>query len=76
LNKSVASVADIGHLIREKRKVDGLTIVQAAALCNVGYRFLSDIENGKPTAHIGKVLQVLTCLGLEVIVRSKGREDG
>jgi hypothetical protein len=31
--------------------------MQAVALCNVGYRFLSDIENGKQTVHIGKVLQ-------------------
>jgi len=72
LKESSTSTADIGRLIREKRKTDGLTIAQAAALCNVGYRFLSDIENGKPTAHIGKVFQVLTGLGLEVRINPRG----
>jgi HTH-type transcriptional regulator/antitoxin HipB len=72
LKREATSSADIGNMIREKRKADGLTVAQAAALCNVGYRFLSNLENGKPTAHIGKVLQVLTGLGLEIIIKPRG----
>jgi y4mF family transcriptional regulator len=75
LKKKVTSVTDIGRMVREKRKADGLTIAKAAALCNVGYRFLSNVENGKATAHIGKVLQVLTCLGLELSIESRGWND-
>jgi hypothetical protein len=29
-------------------------------------RFLVDIEKGKPTAQIGKVMQVLAALGIEI----------
>ena len=68
----VNSLADIGIIVRRKRKADGLTLADAAAMCNVGYRFLSNMENGKPTAHIGKILQVLSCLGLEVTIMLRG----
>jgi len=72
MKEKVTSPADIGRMVRKKRKTDGLTIVEAAALCNVGYRFLSNIENGKSTAHIGKVLQVLNCLGLDIAIGPRG----
>jgi len=29
-------------------------------------RFISDLENGKPTAELGKVLRVIQSLGLEL----------
>ncbi len=72
MKEKVASPADIGRLVRQKRKADGLTLVEAAALCNVGYRFFSNIENGKQTAQIGKLFQVLTGLGLELGIGPRG----
>jgi len=66
---------DVGKAIRNRRKQDLLTLADAAALCGVGYRFLSDLENGKPTAELGKTLQVLECLGLEVRIGPKGWPD-
>jgi HTH-type transcriptional regulator / antitoxin HipB len=76
LGGKIKTPADIGMLVRKKRKTDGLTLADAAAMCNVGYRFLSDVENGKPTAHIGKILQVLSCLGLEVTILPRGWKNG
>jgi HTH-type transcriptional regulator / antitoxin HipB len=73
-NKAVTA-ADIGAAIRKKRKEDGLTLADAAALCGVGYRFLSDLENGKATVQMGKVLQVLTALGLDLYVASREWPD-
>ena len=75
MEEKVNSPADIGLMVRKKRKADGLTLADAAAMCNVGYRFLSDLENGKPTAHIGKILQVLSCLGLEIAIKPRGWEN-
>jgi y4mF family transcriptional regulator len=71
LKNKAATAADIGAAIRKKRKEDGLTLADAAALCGVGYRFMSDLENGKATAQVGKVLQVLTALGLDVYIESR-----
>ncbi len=72
MDETINSPADIGKIVRKRRKADGLSLADAAAMCNVGYRFLSDLENGKPTAHIGKVLQVLSSLGLKIAVRPRG----
>jgi y4mF family transcriptional regulator len=71
LADQVTTAADIGAAIRKKRKDDGLRLTDAAALCGVGYRFMSDLENGKETAQIGKVLQVLKALGLDMVIKSR-----
>lgn len=75
MKSKAARAADIGAAIRKKRKEDGLTLADAAALCGVGYRFLSDLENGKATAQLGKVLHVLTALGLAVYIETREWPD-
>ena len=37
----IASAEDIGRIIKQKRKDDGLTLEEAAAICGVSYAFLS-----------------------------------
>ncbi len=71
MKSKVATAADIGMAVRKKRKEDGLTLADAAALCGVGYRFLSDLENGKETVQVGKVLKVMTALGLEMAITAR-----
>jgi y4mF family transcriptional regulator len=73
--EKVRTSVDIGKAVRKKRKEEGLTLAETAALCGVGYRFLSNLENGKATAEIGKTLQVLSGLGLEVGISSRGWPD-
>jgi y4mF family transcriptional regulator len=75
MKTKIISAPDIGAAIRKKRKDDGLTLADAAALCGVGYRFMSDLENGKTTAQLGKVLQVVQALGLDVFVELKKWPD-
>lgn len=71
-NMKIDTTSDIGKVIREKRRKDGLTQADAAALCGVGARFLSDLENGKPTVEFGKTLQVLKGVGLECLIVQRG----
>jgi len=68
----VRNVGDIGGAIRAKRTAIGMRQEQLAALAGVGPRFLSEIENGKESAEVGKVLHVLLRLGLEVSIRPRG----
>lgn len=68
---TVTSPPDIGNAIRTKRKSSGLTQADAAALCGVGVRFLSELERGKPTAQIGKIFRILNGLGLTLQVMPK-----
>ena len=70
----VRNVGDIGGAIRAKRTAIGMRQEQLAALAGVGPRFLSEIENGKESAEVGKVLHVLLRLGLEVSIRPRGGE--
>ena len=72
----IKSINDIGNAVRKKRKEAGLTLADASALCGVGYRFLSELENGKPTLQLGKTLKVIAGLGLELRIGSKEWLDG
>ena len=68
----IIDARDLGRCVRAQRKSQGATQADFAALCGVGNRFISELENGKPTAELGKVLQVLACLGLELRVTPRG----
>ena len=73
----VRTAADLGRLIRARRKALQVDQADLAGFAGAGVRFLSELERGKTTAHIGKVLAVLDALGLEIAVRSKrGGSDG
>jgi len=63
---------DIGSLIKQKRKKLNMTQPQLAAVSGVGVRFISDLENGKTTIQIGKVLGILHVLGLDVYISGRG----
>jgi len=63
---NITTAEDLGRIIKQKRKADGLTLEEAAAVCGVSYAFLSALENGKETVRLNKVLQVLACLGIEL----------
>lgn len=59
---------EIGKIIRATRKDVGLRQDELAAAANVGVRFVVEIEDGKPSAQIGKVLAVLAALGCRVTI--------
>lgn len=70
--KLVRSSADIGILVRTERKEQQLRQDELAGVAGVGLRFIVDLEAGKPTAQIGKVLQVLQILGFAITIASPG----
>lgn len=62
----IKSPEDIGKIIKDTRKTQGLTQVQLARLCGVGIRFVGDLENGKPTCQLDKTLIILKGLGIKI----------
>lgn len=70
-NGFIVSSTAIGDAIRTRRKQQGVTQAECAALCGVGVRFISNLENGKETAEVGKVLHVLRSLGLEMNIQPR-----
>ena len=65
----IDNVSELGKLIKDTRKSRGLTQADLAISANVGVRFIVDLENGKETAQIGKILQVCQMLGLEIDIK-------
>lgn len=70
--QQIATSKDIGSLIRAERKRQGFTQTEFAGLCGVGLTFLSNLENGKQTAELGKTLNVLTMLGIDLFAERRG----
>lgn len=66
-------VTTIGQIVRDERKELGLRQDELAAASGVGLRFIVELERGKATAQIGKVITVLAALGCELQIR---RPDG
>ena len=71
-NTIIKEPKEIGQLLRRFRKEAKLTQWEAAAMCKVGTRFLSELENGKQSVHLGKALKVLQAFGLVVVLKRKG----
>jgi y4mF family transcriptional regulator len=73
-NGNIESLEDtkrFGLKVREKRKADGLTQQDLAAIANVGVRFVSELENGKPSVQLDSVLAVLQALGLKLMLSNR-----
>ena len=60
------TVDEIGKIIRKARKTQSITQSKLAMTANTAPRFISNLENGKPTCEIGKALHVLQCLGISI----------
>ena len=60
----------VGKLVQDERKRQGLTQLQLAGLANTGRRVVSDLENGKGTVQLQKLLAVIAALGLGLYVHS------
>jgi HTH-type transcriptional regulator/antitoxin HipB len=68
----ISTVRELGQVIQNTRKGQGLTQVDISGLAHTGNRFVVDLEHGKPTIQMQKALDVLGLLGLELVVRNKG----
>ena len=62
----IQSSENIGCYIRKVRKELNVTQKDLALTAGTGLRFIIDLENGKPTCQIGKTLQVLQVLGIQL----------
>lgn len=56
----------ISETVKTRRKEFGLTQAEVAALAGVSPRYVFDVENGKPTIALDRLLLVLEALGLEL----------
>lgn len=68
-NESTAEeISAIASAVRAARRRHHLTQAQLAGLSGTGLRFISELERGKPSVSLHKLLPVLAVLGLRLRV--------
>ncbi len=60
------NMREVGQIVAHERKKQGVTQLELSQVADVGRRFVVDLEAGKPTLQAGKLLKVLSVLGVEV----------
>ena len=70
----ITDAASLGNAIRSRRKELNYTQGYISEITGLSVSFLSDLENGKPTAEIGKTIEVINHLGLDILVEARGDE--
>ena len=68
----ITDAASLGNVIRSRRKELKYTQGYISEITGLSVSFLSDLENGKPTAEIGKTIEVINLLGLDIFVEARG----
>ena len=62
----ITSVQSLGLLIRASRKSQKVRMDDLAGTAGVGPVFVREVERGKETVQLGRVLQLLTELGIQL----------
>ena len=70
----ITDTASLGNAIRSRRKELNYTQGYISEITGLSISFLSDLENGKSTAEIGKTIEVINLLGLDILVEARGDE--
>ena len=66
----IGSTEELGTALRRSRKALGLTQAELALAAGVGLRFVGEVEAGKPSAQLGRVMQLIEALGGSLVLRS------
>lgn len=75
LPQTIRSTVSLGEIVQQLRREQKLLQADLAGLAGTGNRFIVDLEKGKPTLQMQKVLDVLDLMGLEISVRRKGSAE-
>ena len=68
----ITDSASLGKAIRARRKQLGYTQKYISDFTGFSVSFISDLENGKPTAELEKTLAVVQILSLDLFVEVRG----
>lgn len=62
----------LGELIYKRRKELGYTQKYLSEFTGLSITFISQVEHGKPTAEIEKIIQFINILGLDLCIEKRG----
>ena len=66
MSSRISSPHDLGRAIQAQRKAQGLRQQDLADLIGASHVFVRHVEQGRPTVQLGRVLQLLEQLGIEI----------
>lgn len=70
----IETTKQLGEQIRQRRKYIQMTLKQVSGLTGFSMRFLSEVERGKTTAEVGKVLLLMRYLGIDLLAQPRGKQ--
>jgi y4mF family transcriptional regulator len=62
----IQDAQNLGQAVRQQRRRLKVTQKDLAMTSGTGLRFIIDLEKGKPTCQLGKALEVVHALGLNL----------
>ena len=62
-----------GEALKEKRKKLGYTQKYICDVSGISASYISDLENGKATAELGKAIYLANLLGLDIEINERGK---
>ena len=68
----ITDAASFGQTLRKRRQELGYTQAFVAEVSGFSVSFISDLENGKSTAELGKALRLASLLGLDCSLTPRG----
>lgn len=75
-NMNAMTPKQLGAAIRERRRQLKVTQKDLAMTSGTGLRFIIELEQGKATCQIGKILVVTQALGLQLQLKNLSAPDG
>ncbi len=62
----MTNMKELGALVAKVRKAQGISQLELSLAANVGRRFIVELERGKDTLKVGKLLKVVSMLGIGI----------
>ena len=75
MKTEVTNASQLAGIVRRERKRQKVSQIRLSQLADVGVRFVRDLEDGKETVRLDKVLAVLETLGIAVELSSPGDDE-
>ena len=75
MKTELANTSQLAEIVRRERKRQRVSQIRLSQLADVGVRFVRDLEDGKETVRLDKVLKVLETLGIAVELSCTGDEE-
>lgn len=70
----ITNTKSFGKALRDRRKALGYTQIYISEISGMSSSFISELENGKATAELGKAIELASLLGLDLTLTVRGED--